>query len=348
MSINSSVIPYEITFAVVIALVALLPGPALARVSRILIVLYVPFALALSIYYLSQKDTWHESHEDEGVPDTTRYLRAMRRSSAVYAVLNIVLLVGAKMLGVPYSSVAYNYVSLFVTSMIVYIYDRCVSTDDGLGHLKHDPAMTILDSYLSFCSPSFMRYLIVLAAEISLMIIIAYYIGALIPSHCWVASTLFRKSIVPVVVFAIVGGPLRFAWAYPTVSEAGRIPYLLAYAIAFVILAMVTYASGSIRPSAAAGVLILMAVIAVILQLGGFSNAPHIPDVYNDANVMPRWAMAFLATLILISTLMIGYRIFVNYLKPFVLSTPERESGSPRRKVKVHKIQNHKSKSSLR
>lgn len=318
----SSVIPYDLTFAVFLALVAVLSGTKLAAVARLLIVLYLPFALALSIYYLGfRTDTWTPAPDDGSVPDTTRYSRATRRSSAVYVVLNVVLFLGAKAFGVSLSNVVYNYISLFVTMMITYVYDRCVSTDDGLMHFQQSPWRTILNSYLSFCSPSFMRYLIVIACDTALTILIAYYIGDLIPSQCWLASTLFRKSVVPVVVFSIVGGPLRFAWAYPTVSAAGRVPYLTAYMIAFTLFAVVTFASGKVEASSVAGVLILMAIIAVILQLGGLSNAPLEPDVYFDATVMPLWIMLILSTLIVVCTLVIVYRIFVGYLQPFVLNT---------------------------
>lgn len=316
-------IPYDVAFVFLLLLVALFSGPKLALASRVLIILYAPFALGLSIYYLGfNRSTWHVSRDDGSVTDATRYSRAARRSSAVYLLMNMILLVGAKIFGASYSSLTYNYISLFVTMLIAYVYDRAVSTDDGLEHLKHSPARTILNAYLTFCSPSFMRYVMVIACEIALSVMISYFFGRLIPDHAWVAGTLFRKSIVPVVVFAVVTGPLRFAWAYPTVSEAGRIPYLLAYTIVFTLLAIITYASGTVRPSSIAGVLIMMAVIAVILQTGGLSNAPHEPDVYNEANIMPLWLMLIFSTLIVISVLVIAYRIFSDYLQPFILDRP--------------------------
>jgi hypothetical protein len=339
---NSSVIPYEVAFVGLLLLVAVLRGDKLARVSRFLIILYAPFALALSIYYLAGKrDTWRPFPNNVIVPDVTRYSYAMRRSSAIYLLMNMVLLVGAKVLGISYSNVTYNYISLFVTMMIAYLYDRCISTNDGLEHFRQNPGRTIVDSYLSFCSPSFIRFVIVMACEVALTIIISYFFGKLIPDECWLASTLFRKSIVPVVVYSIVGGPLRFAWAYPTVSEAGRVPYLVVYTITFTIFAMLTYASGKVEPSTAAGILILISVIAVILQLGSLSNAPHEPDVVDDANIMPRWLMGILSTIIVICTLVIAYRIFINYLKPYVLNTPAQPSKTQRQYVHVQQLSQH-------
>jgi hypothetical protein len=331
----ASIIPYEVVFALLMALVAFLPGQKLAAVSRLLILIFIIFASIASIYYLSlRKDTWQTSSlEDTTVSDTTRYVRAARRSSAIYIALNVILFIGAKILGLSYNGVWYNYISLLVTTMITYVYDRAISTDDGLSHFKVQPLRTIWYAYLSICSPSFMRYLIAICCELSLMILVAYYIGQLIPAECKLISTIFRKSIAPIVIYTIVGGPLRFMWAYPTVTEAFRISYLTAYIICFTVLSMILYASGKIEPSTAAGVLVLMGLIAMILQSGGLSNARHTPDVFNDATVMPEWIMAILATLILISVLVISYKIFVDFLRPYILVTtnPEGENKARRK-----------------
>lgn len=322
MPVNTSAIPYDIAFAVLLALVAVLSGTRLAAVARIFIVAFIPFSLAMSIYYLVRDpNTWRVAPNGT-LTDAQRYSCAARRSSAVYIIMNIILLAGAKIFKLSYSSVSYNYASLFVTAMIAYLYDRCISTDDGLMHFRQQPGRTILDSYLSFCSPSFMRYLIVLACEIPLMVVAAYYLGALIPPQCKLASTLFRKSIIPIVIFSIVGSPLRFAWAYPTIAKPERVPYLSAYIIAFTVLAIITYASGRVDASSAAGVLVLVGLIAMILQTGGLSNAPADPDVFDDADVMPLWVMLILSTVILLSTLVIAYRIFKCYLQPYLQVPP--------------------------
>lgn len=336
MPVNTNVIPYNVAFTLLLIAIAVLSPAKLACLARFMVLLFVPFALGMSFYYLAfNRDTWTVSPDDGSISDTERYRRATVRSSAFYMVSNIVLFAGAKLLGISYSNVTYNYVSLFVTSMMVYVYDRCVSTDDGLALLKQNPGRAVLDAYLSFCSPSFMRYLFVMVCEIALIILIAYYIGPLIPAECRLISTLFRKSLVPVFVFAIVAGPLRFAWAYPTVSEAGRVPYLTAYMITFTILALVTYASGHVTPMSAAGVLILMAIVAMILQTGGFSNASRQPQIDDDATAMPMWAMAILSTIIVLATLVIAYRIFVGYLTPY-LGIVSSEPVQARDKPHVH------------
>lgn len=317
-----SPVPYDVAFTILLAGIAVIPAKNLAIIARMLIVAFVPFALGLSIYFLAfDKRTWNESPNDGTIEDSERYRRAMTRSSAIYMIANVLLLVSSRVFGLSYSSKLYNFISLFVVSIFAYIYDRCVSTDDGLDLLKKSPVRAIFDAYLSLCSPSFMRYLFVMTCDVALTVLISYYLGGLIPSSCTLASTLFRKSIIPVVVFTIVGGPLRFQWAYPTVSEAGRVPYLTAYMIAFAILAIVTYASGKVEPSSTAGILILMLLIAMILQFGGLSNAPHEPHLDYDGKTMPTWILFILATIILISVLVITYRIFVDYLRPFVNTT---------------------------
>lgn len=330
MPTNFHVAPYVVIFALFLAIIALFGrSPALKCLARLGILLYVPLSIGLSLYYLIfSHSTWEVSPADGSVTDAERYRRATIRSSAFYIVTNIVLFAGAKVLGISFSSVGYNYVSLFVTSMIVYMYDRCISTDDGLEEFKANPGRAILDSYLSFCSPSFMRYLFVVVCEIALILVTAYYIGSLISPECKLVSTLFRKSLVPVFVFAIVAGPLRFAWAYPTVSEAGRVQYLTAYMITFTILAVITYAAGRVTPMSTAGILVVMSVIAMILQTGGFSNAvsPQ-PLIQQDATIMPMWAMVILATVIVISTLVISYRIFQGYLARYIVMTPTASGG---------------------
>ncbi len=317
-----SPIPYYVAFVILLLLVAVLRGPKLAGAARILIVLYAVLALGLSIYYLSRKETWQACPNDGSVPDSTRYQKATCRSSAIYIIMNFLLLGAAKVLGISYSGVTYNYLSLFVTMMIAYVYDRAIATDDGLRQLKLAWARTLLDAYLVFCSPAFMRYIMVIVCEITLTIMISYYFGVLIPTEYWLAGTLFRKSVVPVVVYTVVTGPLRFAWAYPTVSEAGRIPYLLAYTIVFTLLAVITYASGSVRPSSVAGVLIMMALVAVVLQAGGLSNAPRDPDLDVEATIMPLWIMLILSTIIVISIMVIAHRVFISCLQPFIMNEP--------------------------
>lgn len=313
---------YECIFTVMVVAIAILCGPKLAWVARMLILIYLPVALGLAIYYLGfKRTTWQAG--DATTPDAERYSRAVKRSSAVYLAINLVIFAAARVFGISYNNVWYNYISLFVTTMITYVYDRAVATDDGLSHLVAQPGKTVLNAYLSICSPSFMRYLIVLGTEIPLMVIIAYYIGQLIPSYCWVANSVFRKSIVPVVVFSIVGGPMRFAWAYPTVTEGARIPYLLSYLMCFLILGTAAYFGGNLSPTSAVGVLIFLALVAFILQLGSFSNAQHISDVFTDATIMPQWAMALCATLILLSVLAIAYRFFADFLQPYLLLTCE-------------------------
>lgn len=320
----ASVIPYEIVFAILIAMIAVFSKETLGALARVLIVLFVIYGIVAAVYYLAiKRDTWQVAPNDGSVSDRVRYSHATRRSSAAYIALNIILLAGAKILGVSYNSVWYNYIALFVTTMITYIYDRAVSTDDGLMHLKEQPALTLFDAFLSICSPSFMRYIIVLSCEISLTILIAYNFGKLIPSSCTISSTLFRKSIAPIVVYTIIGGPMRFAWAYPTVTSATRISYLTVYIICFLTLAFLIYASGQITPpTVTVGVIILMALIAMLLQSGGLSTAPTNPDLFTDVNNgMPWWLTMIFAIVILASILVIAYKIFVDYLQPFILVT---------------------------
>lgn len=313
--------PYDIVFAVLLAVVAVCSSSKLAVVARLLILIFPVVAIGFSIYYLIRRDTWNT---DELATDQDRYRRAMSRSTTIYLLMTVILFVVTRAIKGSQDTAWYNFVSLFVTTLIAYIYDRCVSTDEGLALLKQDPGRAILDSFLSLASPSFMRFILVLVTEVSLSLLIARNIGNLIPSQCSLTRMLFNKIIVPILVFSIVTGPLRFDWAYPNVSDGFRVQYLTAYIIVFAILALIVGLSGGMSHQfgmeSAGGLLILIILIATILQTGGYSNAPHEPHVETDATALPLWVMSILAPVILISVIIIGWKLFSRWVWPLYMS----------------------------
>lgn len=261
----SSVKGYDIIFVVTLACIAFLPWVVLTLLAKFLIYLFPLFIVGTAIYYLGfRPETWQTdvSHHDQ-----IRYSRAARRSSCFFAIALVVVFLFSRLFKVDRTGIFYKYFSIFVVTVLAYIFDRSIALDDGLEVTKQHPVRGITDGFMSLYSPSFMRFLFIIPIEIILSLGLVYLILPVIPDHYKVIRYIIGGFIIPFAIFSVVTGQLRFRWAYPNVHYENRLTNIPVYIICFSLLATLAFATKSKLL-----LLITLIIIACILQYGGFSN----------------------------------------------------------------------------
>lgn len=321
---------YEVMFTLVMIVAALLPSKWSSCLIKFAIILYPVYATILVCYYLIKPSTWNTSSPTD--PDINRYSLAVTRSTGFFYAAALIILVASKIFGLSFSSIFYNYISLFVVMMLAYVYDRCVSTDDGLKLMKQNPLKCLLYGFLSFTSPAFMRFFMIIVIEISVVLMLNYFLGPLIPPQCKITNMMLRKLVIPTIVYSIITGPLRFLWAYPNVSEIHHVPYLTSYLIVFIVMAFAIILTSPSSPLI--GLIILMIIIVILLQLSGSSNSTAVPSLESDATTLPIWAGCITSILIVLSTSVLAWRIFSGYLYKYFSITSGKKTNGNNTKVK--------------
>ena len=201
-------------------------------------------------------------------------------------------------------SLIYNWGINFAIPLLMYVFDRAVSNDDGFAEFRKDPFLAFQNAIAVIPTSSFLRLLVLVLMQSSGSLLLSYFICPYISDTR--TRLITTKFLIPMLIYLTITTAFKIHWAYPNVNYINRIyaafPMILVVALVFIVCMF----------TRSLYLFIIYAILVFSLYVGQL-NSDKSYSIYQELALYPTAVSIPFGVLLMVSTLVASWALLKFY-----------------------------------